>query len=64
MQNAVSELVRLSAEELALVDNFRHCNAERQDVLLHLARELRKQTRVDTGPKTGNVVLLTGRKLR
>lgn len=64
MLTAATELVRLDEPEMELIIHYRRCNAERQDVLQHIAAELAKQTRSETPPTGGNVVLLTGRKLK
>jgi hypothetical protein len=53
------ELVRLSPDEHRLVQNFRRCCQDRQDVLIYFSDELVKQEPTTT---VGNVFLLTGRK--
>lgn len=57
----------LTSEEISLVVSYRLCNADRQDVLLHLAHELVRQSRQKSTQPVAvsghNVYLLSGRKL-
>lgn len=62
MQN-VAGVANLTDDERLLVVRYRLCNDDRRDVLMHISRELVKQTNTEHPQRPSNVVLLTGRKI-